>query len=136
MEDFLIKVFGWALTIVLSVGLIGLVIWMLRGLGALCKSPQRVKVYYDDNDHSKGYYYVAKPGDTYPVGYPKERIIKNMKEYERLMQEQKEKRNKAYHNKGYRHPRYRPQWLQILLMTPTEYMQYRRRRKEGKQRVK
>ncbi|MDE6927453.1 MAG: hypothetical protein K2P06_01860 [Muribaculaceae bacterium] len=53
------------------------------------------KVYYDDNDHRKGYYIVSRPHGPYPVGYPKERIIKDMEEFERLRRSQKEKKEKT-----------------------------------------
>lgn len=91
MTDFLIKVLAWALYGVLFVGLIVFVIWTIRGFGSLFKSRERIKVYYDDNDHSKGYYYIGKPGGTYPIGYPKEKIVKDMEAYEQLKRKQKQK---------------------------------------------
>ena len=51
-----------------------------------------VRVYYDDNDHRKGYYVVKRPRGPYPVGYPKEKIVKDMETFERLKREQKAKR--------------------------------------------
>lgn len=93
----------------------------------------RIRVYYDDNDHRKGYYIVNRPRGPYPVGYPKEQIVKNMEEFERLRREQKEKqKNRGAEDVKYTTKTPRPMWLQILLMTPAEYMEYRRRRKEAK----
>lgn len=130
MTDFLIKVLAWALYGVLFVGLIVFVIWTIRGFGSLFKSRERIKVYYDDNDHSKGYYYIGKPGGTFPIGYPKEKIVKDMEAYEQLKRKQKAKSRSAY-GTGYTQKKPRLMWLQILLMTPAEYMQYRRQRKEA-----
>lgn len=130
MTDFLIKVLAWTLYGVLFVGLIVFVIWTIRGFGSLFKSRERIKVYYDDNDHSKGYYYFGKPGGTYPIGYPKEKIVKDMEAYEQLKRKQKAKSRSAY-GTGYTRKKPRSMWLQILLMTPAEYMQYRRQRKEA-----
>ena len=130
MTDFLIKVLAWTLYGVLFVGLIVFVIWTIRGFGSLFKSRERIKVYYDDNDHSKGYYYVGKPGGTYPIGYPKEKIVNDMEAYEQLKRKQKAKSRSTY-GTGYTRKKPRPMWLQILLMTPAEYMQYRRQRKEA-----
>lgn len=134
MTDFLIKVLAWALYGVLFVGLIAFVIWTIRGFGSLFKSRERIKVFYDDNDHSKGYYYVGKPGGTYPLGYPKEKIAKDMEAYERLVHGEKAKRGgRNIEGIGSSRKKPRPIWLQILLMTPAEYLQYRRRKK-AKQR--
>ncbi len=44
----------------------------------------KVRVYYDDNDHRKGYYIVKRPRGPYPVGYPKEQIVKDMEAFEQL----------------------------------------------------
>lgn len=132
MADFVIKVLAWALYGVLIVGLIVFVIWTIRGFGSLFKSRERIKVYYDDNDHSKGYYYIGKPGGTYPIGYPKEKIVKDMEAYEQLKRKQKSKsRSRSAYETGYRLKKPRSTWLQILLMTPAEYMQYRQQRKEA-----
>lgn len=132
MTDFLIKVLAWALYSVLFVGLIVFVIWTIRSFGSLFKSQERIKVYYDDNDHYKGYYYVGKPGDTYPIGYPKKKIVKDMDAYKQLTRKQKAKsRSRSAFGTGYTLKKPRPRWLQILLMTPAEYMQYRRQRKEA-----
>lgn len=130
MVEFLIKVLGWALYGAFFIGLIVLVIWAIRGFGALVTQREKIKVYYDDHDHSKGYYYVRKPGGTYPVGYPKEQIVKNMEAFERLKREQKAKsRGRSSDETGYTLKKPRPMWLEILFMTPVEYMQYRRWRK-------
>ena len=130
MVEFLIKVLGWALYGAFFIGLIVLVIWAIRGFGALVTQREKIKVYYDDHDHSKGYYYVRKPGGTYPVGYPKEQIVKNMEAFERLKREQKAKsRGRSSDETGYNLKNPRPMWLEILFMTPVEYMQYRRWRK-------
>ena len=130
MVEFLIKVLGWALYGAFFIGLIVLVIWAIRGFGALVTQREKIKVYYDDHDHSKGYYYVRKPGGTYPVGYPKEQIVKNMEAFERLKREQKAKsRGRSSDETGYTLKNPRPMWLEILFMTPVEYMQYRRWRK-------
>lgn len=135
MTDFLIKVLAWALYGVLFVGLIVFVIWTIRGFGSLFKSRARIKVYYDGNDHSKGYYYVGKPGGTYPIGYPKEKIVKDMEAYEQLKRKQKAKsRSRSVYGTGNTLKKPRPMWLQVLLMTPAEYMQYRRQRKESDSR--
>lgn len=135
MADLLIKVIAWALYAVLFVGLIAFVIWTVRGFGSMFTPRGRVKVYYDDNDHSKGYYYVGKPGGTYPVNYPKEKIVKDMEAFTRLKREQRAKsRDRSANGTMYTLKKPRPIWLQILLMTPAEYKQYRRRRKEVKQR--
>ena len=115
MGDFLLGVFTWVFNGALIAGLIGSVVWVI----GVFTSHDRIKIYYDDNDHSKGYYYIGKPGGTYPIGYPRERIVKDMEDYERLKQEQKNKRRKKT----------RPMWVKILLMTPSEYMEYRRQRK-------
>lgn len=132
MTDFLIKVLAWALYGVLFVGLIAFVIWAIRGFGSLFGSRDRIKVYYDDNDHSKGYYYVGKPGGTYPIGYSKEKIVKDMVAYEQLKRKQKvNSRSQSAYGTGYTLKKPRPMWLQILLMTPAEYKQYRRQRKES-----
>lgn len=135
MTDFLIKVLAWSLYGVLFLGLIVFVIWTIRGFGSLFKSRERIKVYYDENDHSKGYYYVGKPGGTYPIGYPKEKIVKNMEAYEQLKRKQKAKsRSRSAYKTGNTLKKPRPMWLQVLLMTPAEYMQYRRQRKEADSR--
>lgn len=132
MAYFLTKVLAWALCGVLFVGLIVLVVWVVRGFGAMFTPRDRVKVYYDDNDHTKGYYYVGKPGGTYPIGYPKEKIIKDMEAYEQLKREQKAKSGcRSAYRSEYTQKKSRSMWLQILLMTPAEYMQYRRQRKES-----
>lgn len=89
----------------------------------------KVSVYYDDNDRRKGCYIVKRPRGPYPVGYPKEKIIKDMEDFERLRREQKDKTRKLG-----RLWAARPMWLRILLMTPAEYKEYRRRRKEGMKR--
>lgn len=135
MGDFLISVLAWSFHLVLFAGLVVFVIWTIRHFGALFTSRERLKVYYDDNDHSKGYYYVNKPGGRYPVGYPKEKIVKDMKAFERLKREQKTKRIGRRADGAELSPnKPRSMWLQILLMTPAEYTQYRRRKKEAKQR--
>lgn len=126
MGDILIKVIAWAIYGGLFVGLIGFIIWAVRGIGAMVAPRDRIKVYYDDTDRSKGYYYVRKPGGTYPIGYPKEKIVKDMEEFERL----KQKQNSKSRATSCTAKKPRPMWLQILLMTPAEYMQYRRRKKE------
>ena len=92
-----------------------------------------VRIYYDDNDHRKGYYMVRRPRGPYPVGYPQEQIVKDMEEFERLKREQKAKdrgRQAKYMPSGPGSAR--PMWLQILLMTPSEYAAYRRRMKGKK----
>ena len=123
------KVLGWALYGGFFIGLIFLVIWVIRGIGSLFASQERIKVYYDDHDHSKGYYYVRKPGGQYPVGYPREQIAKDMEAFERLKREQKVRsRGRNVSGTEYSKKKPRPMWLQILLMTPAEYMEYRRRR--------
>ncbi|MDE6121314.1 MAG: hypothetical protein K2F63_05950 [Muribaculaceae bacterium] len=135
MAEILIKVLGRALYGTLFIGLIVLVIWAIRGFGALFTQRERIKVYYDDHDHSKGYYYVRKPGGTYPVGYPKEQIGKNMEAFERLKREQKAKRRGQSDNElEHTLKKSRPMWLEILFMTPAEYMQYKRRRKKANMR--
>lgn len=107
-----------------------------------------VKVYYDDNDHRKGYYIVKRPRGPYPVGYPKEQIVKDMEAFERLKRKEKEKRKGKLNvshmpnipqktpnisfNITPKPKKPRPMWFQILLMTPAEYMAYRRQRKEVK----
>lgn len=92
-----------------------------------------VKVYYDDNDHRKGYYIVKRPSGPYPVGYPREQIVNDMEAFERLKREQKAKnRGRKYEEPGYISSKSRPLWLQILLMTPAEYIKYRKQRKELK----
>lgn len=135
MIDFLIKVLAWSLYGALFVGLIVFVIWTVRGFGSMFTPRERIKVYYDDNDHSKGYYYIGKPGGIYPVNYPKEKIVKDMEAYKQLKQKQKaNSRSRSANGTGYTLRKPRPIWLKILLMTPAEYMQYRRRRQEAKQR--
>lgn len=135
MIEFLIKVLGWVLCGIFFTGLIVFVIWAIRGIGALFTQGDRIKVYYDEHDHSKGYYYVRKPGGTYPVGYPREQIVRDMAAYERLKREQKAKRRgRSANEAGYTMKKTRPMWLEILFMTPAEYMKYRRRRKETKMR--
>lgn len=100
-----------------------------------------VKVYYDDNDHRKGYYIVRRPRGPYPVGYSHEKIVRDMEAFERLKREQKakergkvdlslwpdipEKDSPSYHIPK----KPRPRWLQILLMTPAEYLEERRSKK-------
>lgn len=104
-----------------------------------------VRVYYDDNDHRKGYYVVKRPRGPYPVGYPKERIVRDMEEFERLKREEKAKRRRQYDlshvqdiprekpNPAFNIPprpkKPRPKWLRILLMTPAEYIEYRKHQK-------
>ena len=132
MVEFMIKVLAWAFCGAIFVGLIVFIICIV---GPMFKLRERIKVYYDDNDHSKGHYYVSKPGDTYPVGYPKKEIIKGMEEYKRLKREQKAKRRTVKSEETVstlKKPR--PMWLEILFMTPAEYMQYKRRRKEADKR--
>lgn len=135
MAEFLINVLGCVLYGIFFTGPIVFVIWAIRGFGSLFTQRERIKVYYDDHDHSKGYYYVRKPGGTYPVGYPKEQIVKDMEAFERLKREQKaNSRGRSANETGYTLKKSRPMWLEILFMTPAEYMQYRRRRKEAKMR--
>lgn len=135
MGDFMIKVLAWAFYGALFVGLIGFIIWAVRGLGTMFTPRDRVKIYFDDTDHSKVYYYYGKPGDTYPVGYPKEKIIEEMETFERLKREQKAKsRGKNIEEIGSSKKKPRAMWLQILMMTPSEYKEYRRRRKEATMR--
>lgn len=88
----------------------------------------KVKVYYDDNDHRKRYYIVSRPHGPYPVGYPKERIIKDMEEFERLRRSQKEKTK----NHNIVHAKTKKSLFEILMMTPAEYKEYRQREKEKK----
>ena len=135
MAEFLIKVLGWVLCGIFFTGLIVLVIWAIRGLGALLTQRERIKVYYDDHDQSKGYYYVRKPGGTYPVGYPREQIVKDMEAFERLKREQKAKSSgRSANESSFTLKKSRPMWLEILFMTPAEYMQYRQQRKEADSR--
>lgn len=47
-----------------------------------------VKVYYDDDNHRKGYYIIKRPRGPYPIGYPKERIVAEMEAFEQLKREQ------------------------------------------------
>lgn len=137
MADLLTKVLGWALSGLFFLGLISFVLWVIRGFGAMLSQEERIKVYYDDLDHSKGYYYMRKPGGTYPVGYPREQIVKGMETYERLKREQKAKsRGRSALESGHTLKKPRPMWLQILLMTPADYIQYRRQKKEAEQRQK
>lgn len=83
-----------------------------------------VRVYYDDDDHRKGYYVVRCPRGPYPAGYPRERILSDMEEFEQLRRRQKRKRRAAADRPIRRLNR--PRWLQILLMTPAEYRRERR----------
>ncbi len=85
----------------------------------------KVKVYYDDNDHRKRYYIVSRPHGPYPVGYPKERI-KEMKE-----RSEKEKKEKTK-NHNIVHAKTKKSLFEILMMTPAEYKEYRQREKEKK----
>lgn len=105
-----------------------------------------IKVYYDDNDHRKGYYIVKRPRGPYPVGYSKEQIVKNMDEFESLKKEETVKRKHQLDLSQVSHiakegmptacnirsmqKKFHPKWLQILLMTPTEYLEYKRQCKE------
>ncbi|MDE6278252.1 MAG: hypothetical protein K2M06_09130 [Muribaculaceae bacterium] len=94
-----------------------------------------MKLYYDDNDHRKGYYYVRRPRGPYPVGYPREQIVKDMEDFERLVQEQKAKAKAKTWTGAKSETKAqatRPTWWDVLMMTPKEYMEYRRRRREGK----
>lgn len=92
-----------------------------------------IKVYYDDNDHRKGYYIVKRPRGPYPVGYPKEKILKDMEMFELLRQEQKAKNSRKCAKDVAKNPNEsHPNWRQILFMTPAEYMAFRRRSKEQK----
>ena len=128
---------------------------ILSGLGLIVAIAQffyyrkwrsnKVKVYYDDNDHRKGYYIVNRPRGPYPVGYPKEKIIKDMEAFERLKREQKEKAKNHNRARTIDKGKYyfieksnesNPTWIQILMMTPAEYMAYRRRKKERKKERK
>lgn len=130
MGDFVIKVLAWVFYGTLFVGLIFFIIWSVRAFATIFTPREKIKVYYEDNDHSKGYYFVGKPGGIYPVGYPKEKIEKEMKAYVRLKQEQKSKSVwNGGENTQYTLKKSRPMWLQILFMTPAEYMEYRRRKK-------
>lgn len=108
-------------------------------------SSDSVKVYYDDNDHQKGYYIVKRPQGPYPVGYPKDRIIADMEDFERLKREEKAKRKRQLNmsqipnnskettnttiNISSKPRKQRPKWLQILLMTPAEYNAYKKQNK-------
>ena len=108
-------------------------IWTIRSFAAAFSPRERIRVYYDDNDHSKGYYYVSKHGDTYPVGYPMEKMVEDMAAFERLKREQKAKNGgRSSCRTEYAQRKHRLMWLQILLMTPAEYKEYRRHKKEQK----
>lgn len=103
-----------------------------------------VKVYYDDNDHRKGYYIVKRPRGPYPIGYPKKQIIKDLEKFEQLKRDEKLKRDGKLHlsqvpdlpyepiNPAFNiPPKPRPRWLRVLLMTPAEYLEYRRQKKNN-----
>lgn len=143
--DIIAHIIAYAIYAVLILSGLGLIVRICQYFYYREYRSDSVKVYYDDNDHRKGYYIVKRPRGPYPVGYPKERIVADMEAFERLKQEEKAKRNYKLNlsqvpdipeekpNTAFNIPskpkKSRPKWLQILLMTPAEYLEYRKQRK-------
>lgn len=127
--DMLAQIIAFLILAGLIIGGFGIIVAVGRYFYYRQWRSDKVSVYYDDNDRRKGCYIVKRPRGPYPVGYPKEKIIKDMEDFERLRREQKYKTR----NLG-RLWAARPIWLKILFMTPAEYKGYRRRRKEGMKR--
>lgn len=129
--DILAKFIVYAFFAVLILAGVGFIVRICQFFYYRQYRSDSVKVYYDDNDHRKGYYIVKRPRGPYPVGYPKEKIIEDMEEFERLKREEKAKRDgHADMTKtiAAKLKKPRPMWLRILLMTPSEYMDYKRQR--------
>lgn len=123
MTDIFAHIIAYAIFACLALAGLGLVILIYQFVYYRQWRNNKVKVYYDDNDHRKGYYIVRRPRGPYPVGYPKERIVRDMAEFERLRRGQNADAQNPPVSK-------RPTWLQTLLMTPAEYIEYLRRKNE------
>lgn len=64
-------------------------------------------------------YIVKRPRGSYPVGYPREQILKDMEAFEQLKREQKAKNTgRSIESLRRTQNKPRPMWLQVLLMTP------------------
>lgn len=129
--DILAKFIVYAFFAVLILAGVGFIVRICQFFYYRQYRSDSVKVYYDDNDHRKGYYIVKRPRGPYPVGYPKEKIIEDMEEFERLKREEKAKRDGHADMTKTIAPKLkkpRPMWLRILLMTPSEYIDYKRQR--------
>lgn len=126
MENIIVFI-GWVIVVVCFLGLIGLVMLLISFIYGCFTNFGRIKVYYDDNDHSKGFYWICPPTNIYPVGYSRKTILADKEEYERLKREQKAKRKISIWR---RDPSQRPGWVQFLFYeTPFTLWEKRKHRK-------
>lgn len=126
IQEILAHILGWIIVAVFTLGFLYLIGYLIYLLWGSWNNWGKIKVYYDENDHSKGYYWISPPGNSYPLGYPREKILEEREQYENLKREQKVK-NKDRSPSG----KPRPLWLRILLMTPSEYLEYRRKKRQA-----
>lgn len=148
MTEIIAHIIAFLIYAFLILGGLGLIVGIAKYFYYRGWRSDSVKIYYDDNDHRKGYYIVKRPRGPYPVGYPKEQIVKDMEEFEQLKREQKEKarnhghrlvradfpfeipEDKVRYDIASKPRKPRPMWIQILLMTPAEYLAYRRKKRQ------